>query len=148
MTTIYVEEREMAASADTVFNVLTDFAQYAQWNPWVVRVEGQPIVGSELLATAKLNGALRRVHHRVLVAERARSFAWCDVGWFTALTYGERVRYLQPRADGGCHYRCELRLSGPLQALVAWWLGATMREGLRAEADALVGRAALVQQQS
>lgn len=142
MAIIYTEERDIAASTDTVFGVLTDFAQYPQWNPWIVRVEGQATVGSELLATVKSINSQRKVRHRVLAVERPQRFAWCDVGWFTVFTRGERVRQLQPLPGECCHYRCELRLTGPLAGLVDVLFGRAMRDGLAAEADALAGRAA------
>lgn len=143
MAIVYIEERRILASAETVYGALTDFARYPQWNPWIVAVAGEPVAGSELHATVKTGDSYRTVQHRMLQAVRPvqtiqpGQFVWCDIGWFTAFARGKRVRHIQDLADGHCQYRCELRIDGPLVALVKWLYGKGMREGMAAEADAL-----------
>lgn len=137
MAFVCIEERKILASAGAVYDALADFANYPQWNPWITRIVGQPVAGGELCATARTGDSYRTVQHRMLCAVRPHDFAWCDIGWFTVFARGERVRHIQDLGDGHCHYRCELRVSGPLVALVDWLYGKGMRDGMVAEADAL-----------
>lgn len=143
MASVYIEERMILASAETVYDTLTGFARYPQWNPWIVALVGEPVAGSELRATVKTGDSYRTVQHRVLQAVRPAQtlqpgqFAWCDIGWFTVFARGKRLRHIQELADGHCQYRCELRIEGPLVALVEWLYGKGMREGMTAEANAL-----------
>ena len=41
-------EIEIAASAERVWHVLTDFASYPEWNPFMTRISGSLAVGSQL----------------------------------------------------------------------------------------------------
>lgn len=137
MAFVCIEERKILASAGIVYDALADFAHYPQWNPWITNIAGKPVAGSELRATARTGDTDRTVQHRMLCAERPSDFAWCDIGWFTMLARGKRVRHIQDLGDGHSHYRCELRVDGPLVVLVGWLYGKGMREGMAAEADAL-----------
>ena len=39
---------EIAGPVEAVWNVLTDFAAYPEWNPFVRRIDGKPAVGERL----------------------------------------------------------------------------------------------------
>jgi hypothetical protein len=41
-------EIEVNASAERVWRILTDFAAYAEWNPFIRRIEGEVVVGARL----------------------------------------------------------------------------------------------------
>jgi uncharacterized protein YndB with AHSA1/START domain len=44
-----VGEVEIAASADRVWTIITDFERYAEWNPYIVRAHGDLAEGAELV---------------------------------------------------------------------------------------------------
>lgn len=134
---LYAETRTINASAEAVYAALTNFAAYPQWNPWIVAVQGEPVVNATLTATVQEGARQRTVHHRVTRTAAPTRFAWCDSDWFTIFARGERSRTLTPVGATQCHYRCELQITGPLCSVVDWWFGRGMREGLAAEADAL-----------
>lgn len=48
---------DIAASPDRVWAVLTDFQAYPQWNPFIVRADGTPQVGSRLILRMQPVGA-------------------------------------------------------------------------------------------
>ena len=131
---LYAETRTINASAETVYAALTDFAAYPQWNPWIVAVQGEPSEGSAVIAT---NNEGKVYHHRILDAERPKRFRWCDVGWFTRFAYGERRRSIEVVSATQCVYRCELSITGPLAFVAHCLYGRGIREGMKAEADAL-----------
>jgi len=41
-------EIEIQATADRVWQVLTDFARYPEWNPFIRRISGEPKEGTRL----------------------------------------------------------------------------------------------------
>lgn len=134
-----VEEMAIAAAPERVFDVITDFNAYAYWNPWVVRAEGRAVEDGEVVVRVKLGARFMNVHHRVLTVRPGVEFRWCDKGWFTALAYGQRARFLEARA-GGTHYRVELTVSGIMAGFVGKTMGRALREGLVAETMALKKR--------
>jgi hypothetical protein len=133
----------VAAPPATVYRTIADVGAYAQWNPWVVKVEGtaaQP--GDEVMADVILGGKRpMRVRHRVLVASPPYRFGWCDVGWFTVLASGRRLRWIEATA-GGSRVTTRIQLWGPF-AWLAWRMhGRAIRDGMATEGNALAARAA------
>jgi hypothetical protein len=140
----YEVVEDIEAPPAWVYRTIADVESYAAWNPWVVSAKGTQgraaRVGDEVVASVKLGRRQIRVGHRVLVAEPDERFGWRDVGWFTPLAGGRRLRWIEPR-DGGSRIICRIQLYGPL-ARLAWWLyGASIRDGMAAEASALAERA-------
>ncbi|WP_081622464.1 SRPBCC domain-containing protein [Gordonia kroppenstedtii] len=133
---VYREVRDISATPEQVYDVLTDLDGYDQWNPWVVRASGTVAAGSKVDVWPLLRGKEQHYRHRILEADRGRRFVWCDLGWFTLFAKGERHRTLEP-SDGGCRYTVELRLNGIAKSTADKQFGQSMREGLAAEADAL-----------
>ena len=41
-------EIEIAASAQRVWDILTDFSSYPQWNPFIRRISGEAKIGERL----------------------------------------------------------------------------------------------------
>jgi hypothetical protein len=135
------EELTIDSSPDVVFDVMTDFASYGAWNPWIVEASGTPREGEIVRVAVKLGKRTTRVDHRVLTNRRTNEFRWCDVGWFTVCAYGERARFLEPAPSGGVRYRVELTIKGPLTSLVRVLYGDALATGLKAETLALKERA-------
>lgn len=135
----YREVRDIAASPEHVYDVLTDLAGYDQWNPWVVGAAGTVSPGNKVDVWPLLRGKQQHYRHRILEADRGRRFVWCDLGWFTLFAKGERHRTLEP-TETGCRYIVELRLNGIAKNMADKQFGESMRAGLAAEADALAVR--------
>lgn len=49
-------EIEIDASSDVVWQVLTDFGSYQDWNPVEIRMAGEPVAGTVLEHTSKIPG--------------------------------------------------------------------------------------------
>ena len=56
MTKQLQAEVEVQASAERVWEVLTDFAAYPQWNPFIVKASGEPVPGTRLELHMRLVG--------------------------------------------------------------------------------------------
>lgn len=137
----YIEERTIAASANTVWETIADLAHYCDWNPWIHHAEGSIQAGGCITVSAQFGKQGGTYRHRMVAAEKPALFHWCDVGWFTVFADGERIRRINPIDDNHCTYRVELRVTGIAAALADRFYGDFMRGGLKAETDALVARA-------
>jgi uncharacterized protein YndB with AHSA1/START domain len=138
---ILAEELAIDAPPETVFRAITDWRRYAEWNPWIREAAGGTDEGDVVRIAIQLGARMTRVRHRILTHRPNVEFRWCDVGWFTALAYGERARHLEPLATGGTAYRVELRITGPAARLVEKMYGRSLADGMRAETAALKRRA-------
>ena len=72
-------EVEIHASAERVWNLLTDFARFPQWNPFIHRVSGEPKTGARLEVTIQPSGASRTTSRpTVLKAEPNHELRWIE----------------------------------------------------------------------
>jgi hypothetical protein len=134
--------QDIDAPPEVVYRAIADVASYSEWNPWCSRGEGSTErPGDEVSIDVKLRGRSMRVRHRVLVAAPGERFGWCDLGWFTLLGSGRRLRWIE-RAGEGSRVVSRIKLYGPL-AHFAWRThGESIRAGMAAEASSLAARAA------
>ncbi|WP_067697238.1 SRPBCC domain-containing protein [Nocardia jejuensis] len=136
----YHAEALIDAPPSVAYAVLTDFARYPEWNPWLTSVTGSPSPGSEVSAEVRLGGKLERVAHEVTVALPDHRFAWRDRGLITLLAGGNRLRILLPEGEG-TRLIVRLALTGPLSFLAHTLYGASLARDLTAETRALADRA-------
>ena len=68
---------EIEASAERVWQVLTDFAAYPEWNPFIRRVDGRPEVEEQLVVRMRPSGT-RGMTFRptVMKVEANRQLRW------------------------------------------------------------------------
>jgi hypothetical protein len=69
-------EIEINASADKVWEVLTDFSSYPEWNPFIVSAKGEARVGAVLTNRLRGNGTVTTFSPTVLAAEPGRELRW------------------------------------------------------------------------
>jgi hypothetical protein len=94
-------EVEVEASPERVWEVLTDFAAYRQWNPFIVQGAGQAVPGSRLELRMRLPG--RRpttIRPEVLEAEPGRRLRWLGRLLVPGLFDGEHSFTLEPAGPG------------------------------------------------
>lgn len=132
-----VETIDIEAPDHVVYDVITDLARYREWNPWILHAEGSVTPGNRVKVTLHMFGRDQVFDHRILATEKPHTFHWCDVGWFTAFAYGDRLRNIEALTSERCRYRVELRIEGIAERLTQWIFGRQLREGLHAETQAL-----------
>lgn len=67
----------VTAPPERVWEVLTDFAHYPEWNPFVLSAEGELTPGERLTLQMRLEGGQPMTFRpRVLVAEPGRELRW------------------------------------------------------------------------
>src|SRR5919199_2888663 len=70
-------EIEIHAPAERVWELLTDFAAYPQWNPFIRNISGRPVAGERLEVRLEPPGGRGMTFKpRVLDAESERELRW------------------------------------------------------------------------
>jgi len=88
-------EISINASGAHVWNVLTDFEKYEQWNPFIHRIVGEPKEGSTIKIQLRTPGGKNRQYEPVITKlDRGRELRW--VGKSMLLT-GEHIFAIEER---------------------------------------------------
>lgn len=70
-------EAQIDATAQEVWDVLTDLPSWGEWNPGFASAEGRAEVGTTLHMTfVRAGGRTMKMHPTVLVADPGREFRW------------------------------------------------------------------------
>lgn len=110
---------DIDANPQAVWEVLTDFPSYGDWNPFMDRVEGAPKVGSKLVVHITPNGGRGMTFKpTVLAATPDQELRWLAKLGFGGLFDGEHSFVLTPNADGTTHLVQSERFSGVLVSLL------------------------------
>lgn len=119
MSTTISTSIDIAAGPQAVWGVLSDFAAYGEWNPFMDRIEGRPEVGA-VLAVHLSSGGGRGMTFKptVLAATPGQELRWLGKLAFGGLFDGEHFFVLTPTADGGTHLVHGERFSGVLVSLL------------------------------
>src|SRR5262245_50941189 len=104
---------DINASKDAVWDVLTDFACYKEWNP-DMRIEGVPEVGSNLVVY--LSGGMS-FKPKVLVATPGEELRWLGKLGLRGIAAGEHFFVLTTNDDGTTRLNHGERYSGVLVTL-------------------------------
>jgi hypothetical protein len=132
---------DINASAGRVWQVLTDFAAYPQWNPFVVQASGVPRQGERLRIKVQPPGATRSSFTPlVLKAEPERELRWVGTLPLGAFR-GEHFFRIEPLGDARVRFHHGERFSGWLVPLIWRMQGEAIQRGYGMMNDALKRRA-------
>lgn len=110
------------APPERVWEILTDAAGYAEWNPEIVGLEGRMALDERIVARVRLgDGAVRRVPMRVTRFETPTRMEWVG-GLPLGLFVGRRTFTVTPRA-GRSEFRLHLEMTGLLSPLISRSVG-------------------------
>ena len=108
---------DINAGRDAVWDVLTDFASYKEWNP-VMRIEGAPEVGTKLVVHLLANGGRgMSFKPKVLAATPGKELRWLGKLGLRGIAAGEHFFVLTANDDGTTRLEHGERYSGVLVAL-------------------------------
>lgn len=94
---------EILINADTgkVWQVLTDFPSYPDWNPFIKTIKGDLITGSRLNATMKLEGRKEKSFRPwVISVTPGEKLCWREKFLFKGLFDGTHYFTLEKKAEG------------------------------------------------
>lgn len=131
----YFEERIINTSAQKLFDVILDYSSYSKWNTWIHFAEKN--ADGTVTVKTTINGKEKIFQHKIIEVSPPHTFHWCDMGWFTKLAFGQRIRSIEALSENQCRYVCELRVTGLAEKLADKTHGRFIIEGLKKEADSL-----------
>ena len=109
---------DIDAAPQAVWDVLTDFAAYGQWNPFMDRIEGRAEVGTRLVVRLKSHGGRGMTFKpTVLAAVPGRELRWLGRLGVAGVFDGEHSFVLDAKADGTTRLTHAERFSGLLVAV-------------------------------
>ena len=135
-------EIEIAAPAGRVWEILTNFARFPQWNPFIRQVRGNILEGRRLEVTMQPSGARGMIFKPVILkAETNRELRWKGHLLVPGLFDGEHIFTIEP--DGSDRVRFVQReiFTGLLVPLLARGLDTDIRRGFEEMNQALKVRA-------
>jgi hypothetical protein len=134
-------EIEIQASPDRVWEVLTDFAAYPHWNPFIVEATGQPVPGARPQLQMRLPGRRPMTFRpRVLEATPAHRLRWLGHLLFPGLFDGEHTFTIEPSGPGQVRLSQQEEFRGLLAPLLLAFLAKPTQEGFSQMNQALKTR--------
>ncbi len=123
-------EIEINAPPERVWQLLTDFASYPQWNPFIRRASGELKEGAQLQVYLQPSGARGMTFRpRVLKADQNRELRWLGHFLIPGLFDGEHIFTIEPLEAGRVRFVQREIFTGILVPLFARWLGKDTRRG-------------------
>jgi hypothetical protein len=133
---------EIDAPAERVWQVLTDFASFPQWNPFIRQATGEPKVGARLGVRIQPPGSKGMTFRpKVLRVEPNRERRWLGRLWIPGLFDGEPSFHLEPLGPTRTRLVQRETFRGLLVPLLFRWVGGSTRQGLEEMNRALKARA-------
>ncbi len=136
-------EIEIAASATTVWAVLTDFPRYGEWNPFLERVATELVPGAPVAMTVRLAGHALAVDARMIAVTPGREFRWAGPrSRLQAVVFrGNHFFRLEPRGPDACRFLHGEDFAGVSLPLIGRWLRRSIEPAYLAMNEALKRRA-------
>jgi len=135
-------EVEINASAERVWHLLTDFAQFPQWNPFIQRVSGEPTTGARLDVTIQPSGTgATTIRPIVLKAEPNRELRWRRQWLTPGLLDDEHIFTIEPLETGRVRFTQREIFTGIFSSFAAQRRKTDTRRGFREMGKALKLRA-------
>ena len=135
-------EIEIQASAERVWQLLTDFASFPQWNPFIRKASGTIRVGERLEVYIQPSGASGMTFRpTVLTAEPNRELRWLGHLLISGLFDGEHSFTIEPLGESRVRFTQREVFTGLLVPLFARGLDTDTRRGFEEMNQALKARA-------
>ena len=132
---------EIDAPAERVWQIVIDFAQYSDWNPFIVRAAGEPRVGERLdITIAAPDMKPVSFRPRVLDVEPGRLIRWKGEFKLPGLFDGRHALIVDPLDHGRSRFTTHEDVTGILLPFVGKVMTAS-QQGFELMARALKDRA-------
>lgn len=97
-------EIQINAPPERVWRLLTDFASYPKWNPFIRRANGKPEKGEKLEVYLQPEGKGMTFRPLVLTVEPGRELRWLGHLLIPGLFDGEHIFIIEPLVAGGVRF--------------------------------------------
>ncbi len=123
-------ETEINAPPQRVWDILTDFSSYSDWNPFIRDLSGKPEKGERLTAYINPPGKKGMTFRPVvLVSEKDREFRWLGHFLIPGLFDGEHSFTIEPIDNDRVRFHHEEIFSGILAPFLWKTLDENTRQG-------------------
>jgi hypothetical protein len=136
-------EIDIDATGERVWQVLTDFASFPKWNPFIRQASGEPRAGAKLEVTLQPSGASRAMTFkpRVLRAEPGRELRWKGRLVMPGIFDGEHIFMIDQVSATRVRFTQREVFTGLLVPLMARSLDSDTRRGFEEMNQAIKARA-------
>ena len=136
-------ETEIAAPAERVWQVLTNFAAYPNWNPFIRSVEGRAKTDAILdVRIQPSSGRGLSLKPKVLKHDSGRELRWQGQAWGLPLLMQEEHTFtVEPLGKDRCRFVQRQSVAGLLSPLFAKTVDQDWKRGLEEMNQALKERA-------
>jgi hypothetical protein len=134
-------EIEIQATAEKVWQVLADLANYPEWNPFITRAAGEARVGGKVDITVGSGGGQRVLHCTVVKADPGRELTWKYHVGAAFLFSGEHSMVIEVVGENRVRFVDREVFNGLLVPLQAKAIDGESRSGFEAMDRALKARA-------
>lgn len=133
--------REIQAPRQVVWNVITDTASYAQWNPFVTACESSFAIGSPIVMKVRLLPSLTITQKETIQQHRPGEFLAYGINIPPSILSSTRQQILTAIDENTTRYESVFILQGLLSSLVSLMLKKHLTKGFNEMTDGLVARA-------
>jgi hypothetical protein len=135
-------EIDIKASSEIIWDILTDFDNYSQWNPFIRQINGAPTVGTKLKINIKTTkGKSRNYHPIVTKVEPYHELRWFGKSIIPGMFNGERIFALESLKTNYVHFVHKEIFTGFLVSLIGNSLDRDMHQSFVNMNDALKEKA-------
>lgn len=132
---------DIAASADVVWEVLTDLPRYGEWNPFVIECRSTLVPGEAIDLRVRLRAKPQDQREWMTQMVPGERFAYGMKPFPLGALSSRRSHELAPLPDGRTRYRSHMQLDGWLVPVVRALLGENLRRGFSEMSAAVCTRA-------
>ena len=141
-------EHAIAAPAEVVWRVLTDFERYGEWNPFVIEAHCALEVGSAMdMRVRVLPFIVQGQREWVTKVEPGRGFCYGLPPSAGGALRSDRCHVITPEGPDRCRYVSRFAIEGWLSGVVRLMFGSRLRRGftgmsagVKARAEALAAQ--------
>jgi hypothetical protein len=129
---------EIDAPANVVWEILTEFDRFEQWNPFIRSIEGKAILGTKLKIKIQPPGGTAMIFKpTILAADLDKELRWLGRVIFPGIFDGEHRFQIEPLNDRRVRFVHSERFSGLLVPLFWRSLNTQTRRGFEEMNQAL-----------
>lgn len=133
-------EIQISAPPEDVWEILTDFEAYGEWNPFITSLQGHVITGNRLtVSISPPHGKAMVFKPTVKSVIHNKEFRWLGNVLLPGIFDGEHIFTLQAN-DSGCLFRQKENFSGLLVPLLWKSMKANVQQGFEEMNKALKKR--------
>jgi hypothetical protein len=131
-------EIEIQASPERVWETLTDFAAYPDWNPFIVQAAGEPVPGGRLQLRMRLPGRRPMTFRpKVLEATSAHRLRWLGHLFLPGLFDGGHTFTIDPVGADRVRLTQQEEFRGVLVPVILAFIGKPTEDGFHLMNQAL-----------